>query len=440
MRKIVVAAIAAVFLTACAQQGPNWEYLFNGHDLTGWSRVGGEMDFAVVDGVIVGTARYDTPNSFLRTDREFGDFILEFEFKITGNLNSGVQFRSFQREGDGRVQGYQFEIDPIMERAWTGGIFDEARRGWLYPLTFNQKGRTAYKGDGVWNTGRLEAIGNSIRGWINGIPTCDLIDDMTPTGFIALQVHSINRGNPNRGIDGATASFRNIRILTEDLERWATPQNNEIIQINAIPNTLSERELAEGWELLWDGKTTNGWHGRGITTFPENGWVIEDGLLTIEPGNEHHIMTNRTFGNFWLTADFRITRGASSGILYLTDARGRGPEFQIIDDVHHPRAYEKRTTGSLFEFIHAPDDKPIIRWDTFNTAWIKVRGNHVEHWLNGVKLFSFERNTPAWNEMVSHSRRSHVPDFGNLTQGHILLQNSGSPVSFRNIKIKELNK
>ena len=434
MRKLVVAAIAALFLTACnGTQQPQWEYLFNGYDLTGWTIAVGEAEIVVEDGVITGTSRRGTPHTFLKTDREFSDFILEFEFKVSGGLNSGVQIRSHQR-ADGRVYGYQFEID-WTERAWTGGIFDEQRRGWLYPLSFNQEARTAYRGDGTWNSGRVEAIGNSIRGWINGIPTCDLIDDMTCTGFIALQFHGANMNS-----DTPSVSFKNIRILTEDLERWATPQNNEIVQINAIPNTLSERELAEGWELLWDGRTTNGWHGVGTTDFPATGWVINDGIWVIEAGHPYSIMTNRSFENFWLSVDFNMTRGASSGIFYLTDANGDGPEFQIIDDLNNPLATERRTLGSLFDLIHAPDDKPVTRWNgAFNTAWIKVRGNHVEHWLNGTKLFSYERNTPAWNEMVNNSyRHRDVPNYGNLPKGQILLQNSGSSVSFKNIKIKEL--
>ena len=430
MKKLLFAAVAALFLTACnGTQQPQWEYLFNGYDLTGWTRVQGEAEFVVQDGMIVGTARYDTPNTFLRTDREFSDFILEFEFKVTGNLNSGVQFRSNIRERDGRVHGYQFEIDPT-PRAWSGGIFDEQRRGWLYMLTFNPKGAAAYR-DYEWNTARIEAIGHEMRGWINGVPTFDLWDDMTCTGFIALQVHSVYRHYRRFGGEGSTVSFRDIRIMTEDLERWATPYSGEIIHINAVHNTLSPIEKANGWELLWDGETTNGWNNA-------QGWTIENNMLVIEATEGEHLITDRKFENFWLSVDFRITSGASSGIFYLTDANGDGPEYQIIDDRNNPLATERRTLGSLFDLIHAPDDKP-IRWNDFNTAWIKVRGNHVEHWLNGVKLLSYERNTPAWNEMVNNSyRHRDVPNYGNLTQGHILLQHSGRPVSFRNIKIKEL--
>ena len=430
MKKLLFAAIATLFLTACnGTQQPPWEYLFNGHDLTGWTRAIGQAEFVAEDGVIIGTARRGTGGAFLRTDKEFDNFILEFEFKVTDGLNSGIQIRSHQRDSDGRVYGYQFEVDPL-ERAWTGGIFDEARRGWLYPLTFNQPARAAFRGEGEWNSGRIEAIGPSIRGWLNGVPSCDLWCDMTSKGFIALQVHGSNMRE-----DGATASFRNIRILTEDLERWATPNHGEIVEINAIPNTLSPREREEGWQLLWDGRTTNGWNNA-------EGWSIENGMLIVEPIEEgEHLVTNRSFGNFWLSVDFRVTSGASSGIFYLVDEHMNGLEFQTIDNRTNPHAVGKRTLGSLFDLVAAPEDatsEPEVRWGHFNTAWIKVNGNTIEHWLNGIKLFSVERNNPAWNDLVRENMPHADSGFGNQREGRIFLQHSGSRFYFRNIKIKEL--
>ena len=430
MRKLLFAAIAALFLTACnVQQEPNWTYLFNGYDLTGWTRAVGEAEFVVEDGVIIGTARRGTTNAFLRTDQEFDNFILEFEFKVTDGLNSGIQIRSHQQAGGRRlVYGYQWEIDPL-ERAWTGGIFDEARRGWLYPLTFNQPARAAFRGEGEWNSGRIEAIGHSIRGWLNGVPSCDLWCDMTPKGFIALQVHGSNMRE-----DGATASFRNIRILTEDLEKWATPNYGEIPHINAINNTLSPIEIENGWQLLWDGRTTNGWNNA-------YGWTIENGTLIVERVEGEHLVTDREFENFWLSVDFRVTPGASSGIFYLVDENMDGLEFQTIDNIHNPLAVGKRRLGALFDLVAAPEDKtsaPNMRWDDFNTAWIKVNGNYIEHWLNGLKLLSIERNNDAWNNLVRENMPDAAPGFGNQASGRVFLQHSGSRFYFRNIKIKEL--
>jgi hypothetical protein len=448
MKKLFLAFIAVMVLTSASAQEPKWEYLFNGRNLDGWTRVGGEAEYKVENSTIIGTAIRGIPNSFIRTDREFGDFILEFEFKVSDGLNSGVQFRSHDNIPEynlGRVHGYQFEIDPT-ERAWTGGIFDEGRRGWLYKLTFNQKGTTAYKSN-EWNRGRIEAIGHSIRTWVNDIPCADLIDDMTPNGFIALQVHTINRDDQV----GSTASFRDIRIMTQDLERFRTPQTNEIVQINAIPNTISEREAIEGWTLLWDGETTEGWRGVSCDTFPTHAWVIEDGVLKVvesddgESTDGRDIVTTRTFRNFMLRVDFRVMQGANSGIRYFVDPAQKheagaaiGCEWQILDDRRRPNLQDNQSLGSLFDLIAPPADRKVVRWNEFNTAMIVVKGDHVEHWLNGIKLFDYRRNTYMWQALVDGSKHHIWENFGNIEIGLILLQNLGDEVWFRNIKIKEL--
>lgn len=213
----------------------------------------------------------------MATEQTYGDFILEFEVKCHPDLNSGVQFRSESKPdyNNGRVHGYQCEIDPS-DRAWSGGLYDEARRGWLAPLTNNEAGRAAYKKDD-WNKYRIEAIGNSIRIWLNGVNTSNVVDDMTPEGFIAFQVHGIFGKTENVGKE---IWWRNIRIKTENLEaeRMQGPLAPEV---NCIPNTLTEAEKAAGWKLLFDGKTSNGWRGAGQETFPENGWKIENGELTV---------------------------------------------------------------------------------------------------------------------------------------------------------------
>lgn len=473
MKKQVFILIAMLVAVATSAQEPQWQNLFNGKNLKGWTKLNGTAEYKIQDNAIVGVSKMGTPNTFLATDKMYDNFILEFEFKIDEGLNSGVQFRSnsLKNYRDGRVHGYQFEIDPS-ERAWTGGIYDEARRGWLYPLTYNTMKAVVVKSDdsgeclypptynplaqkafkkNEWNKGRIEAIGNSIRTWVNGIPCADLIDDMTKSGFIALQVHQI--GNPKD--EGKTVSWRNIRILTENLDQFKTPEDpNSISQINAIPNTISEREAREGWKLLWDGKTTQGWRGARLTGFPQKGWVIEDGILKVlkgageESAHGGDIITTKKYKNFVLKVDFKITEGANSGVKYFVDPdlnKGEGSaigcEFQILDDKNHPDAKlgvkGNRTLGSLYDLIPAPENKPFFN-GFFNTAMIVVKGNHVEHWLNGTKLLEYERNNPMWNALVAYSKYKDWPNFGNAKEGHILLQDHGDEVWFRNIKIKEL--
>jgi hypothetical protein len=196
-----------------------WTPLFNGKDLDGWVQRGGKADYKVEDGAIVGRSVPKTPNSFLCTAKDYGDFVLELEFKVHPSLNSGVQIRSqcFDEAkevelggkkfkiGAGRVHGYQVEIDPSA-RAYSGGIYDEGRRGWLADLKQNEAARKAFKA-GDWNKFRVECKGESIKTWINDVPAADLKDGATPSGFIALQVHGV--GDKTDVLD---IRWRNIRL------------------------------------------------------------------------------------------------------------------------------------------------------------------------------------------------------------------------------------
>ena len=200
--------------------------LFDGTTLNGWIQRGGKATYTITEGTVVGTSVPDTPNSFLCTDRDYADFVLELEFKVDPILNSGVQIRSqvFEEETTinvkrpggsirerkvpaGRVHGYQIEIDPG-DRAWTGGIYDEARRGWLFDLKDSPAAQKAFR-QGEWNHFKIEAIGPSIKTWLNGVPAATLEDDMTLSGFIALQVHGV--GNKPERV-GKTVSWKNVQI------------------------------------------------------------------------------------------------------------------------------------------------------------------------------------------------------------------------------------
>ena len=428
-----------------------WQCLFNGKNLSGWTQRGGKAVYKVENGTIVGYTKMNTDNSFLCTKKDYADFILEFEFRIDDDLNSGVQLRSHSLKSymNGRVHGYQFEIDPS-PRAWTGGLYDEARRAWLYPLTKNPAAQPAFK-KGVWNQARVEAIGKSIRTWVNGVACADLFDDADLSGFIALQVHGIGK---DQSKEGKTVAWRNIRICTENVASYASPEVLATPQVNAIDNALSPREKADGWQLLWDGKTSEGWRGARLNTFPEKGWTIRDGVLTVEKGNGGEstnggdIVTTKKYRNFMLSVDFQITQGANSGIKYFVDPdmnKGAGSaigcEFQILDDLRHPDAKlgvkGNRKLGSLYDLIPAPEQKP-FDINRFNTALVIVRGKHVEHWLNGVKLLEYDRDSQQWNALVAYSKYRDWPNFGNAAEGHILLQDHGDEVRFKNIKIKEL--
>lgn len=195
--------------------------LFNGKDFSGWTQHGGTAEYSIEDEMIVGTSVPNTPNSFLCTDKLYGNFVLEFEYKVDPPLNSGVQIRSLVYDEDrtvmvagkerkfraGVVHGYQVEIDPS-DRAWSAGIYDESRRGWLYNLQDNPKARAAFR-QNEWNHYRIFCFGNTIQTWINGVPAANLRDAVTAEGLIGLQVHGVGR-DPNKV--GKQVRWKNLRI------------------------------------------------------------------------------------------------------------------------------------------------------------------------------------------------------------------------------------
>jgi hypothetical protein len=460
MRNLILILLAiSPIIISCNNQDKDFVALFNGKNLSGWEVKNGSAPFTVENGEIVGTNVPETPNTFLCTKEKFGDFILTFDAKF-GEGNSGVMFRAQSRTDymNGRVHGYQMELDPT-KRDWTGGIYDEARRQWLYCMEYNPEAKSAFK-TGEWNSYRIEAIGNNLRTWVNGIQMADLIDDVDSAGFIGLQVHSI--GNDEKLI-GEKVRFKNMMICTHNLDKHKTPENTNITQVSYLTNELSQSEKAEGWKLLWDGKTTSGWRGAKIDHFPKKGWHIKDGILTVEKaagkesGNGGDIVTTKEYENFILELDFKITKGANSGIKYFVDPglnKGEGSaigcEYQILDDKHHPDAKMgkngNRTLASLYDLIPAnakrynPDlpNKKRTNGYGWNRAKIIVNGNNVEHYLNGILVVKYNRGGEKWRERVAESKYKIWPGFGEAKSGNILLQDHGDEVSFKNIKIKEI--
>lgn len=218
----IIPLIALVLVVGCSTtpiDKTGFVPLFNGKDFTGWKQHSGTAEYRVEDGAVVGKTVAGTGNSFMCTEKEYGDFILELEFKVAKDMNSGIQFRSqfYTKDTEteiagkkkkfpaDRVFGYQYEIDPS-PRAYTGGVYDEARRGWLFDLKNNPDAQKAFK-QGEWNTARIECKGDHIVTYINGVKAADFKDSMTPKGIIALQVHGIGKKAP-----GDEIRWRNIRI------------------------------------------------------------------------------------------------------------------------------------------------------------------------------------------------------------------------------------
>jgi hypothetical protein len=221
--RILIGVVSLLWATleVIAEEPSNsdWIVLFNGKNLDGWIQRGGTAKFHVEDGQIVGTSAPGNASTFLCTKRDYSDFVLELEFKIHEKLNSGVQIRSqcfdepkvIELGGKkvnipaGRVHGYQVEIDPS-PRAWTAGIYDAGRRGWLYDLKKNEPARKAFKAND-WNKLRIQCKGDSIKTWLNGVLAADLKDSVTSSGFVGLQVHGVSANT-----EPMEVRFRDLRL------------------------------------------------------------------------------------------------------------------------------------------------------------------------------------------------------------------------------------
>ncbi len=207
------------------------------------------------------------------------------------------------------------------------------------------------------------------------------------------------------------------------------------------PNTLSESERQAGWKLLFDGHTTRGWRGFRKKAFPD-GWAVEDGALTrIARGGD--LVSTKQFRDFELALDWKISEGGNSGIMYRvtegSDATYEtGPEMQVLDDERHPDGRAWLTSaGAVYGLYAAPAGvvRPVGEW---NQVRIVVRGHHVEHWLNGVKVVEYELESREWESRVAASKFRQWPAYGRAPKGHIALQDHGDRVWFRSIRMREL--
>jgi hypothetical protein len=225
------------------------------------------------------------------------------------------------------------------------------------------------------------------------------------------------------------------------------------------PNTLTPAEKKDGWKLLFDGKTTKGWRGAYAKAFPQKGWSVNDGMLTIQQsdGSESQsfgdIVTDDEYSDFDLIFDFKLTEGANSGVKYFVvenypkpAGSAFGLEFQVLDDDKHPDAKKgrdgNRTVGSLYDLIPA-QSKQAHAIGEWNTGRVVSKGKHVDHYLNGTKVVSYDRGSDEFRKLVAMSKYNASDynangRFGEAPKGHILLQDHGNRVYYRNVKIKSL--
>jgi len=366
---ILILTIAVLFSCQTAPQPPEEGMvpLFDGKTLNGWEIKNGSATYQAIDGMIVGTTAKGSPNSFLCTTRDYGDFILEFDVKVDPVLNSGVQSGAQQYAKDtevltmgnkgmvprkhkaGRVHGYQVEISN--EAAGTsGGIYDEARRGWIDNIVKDPKASKAFK-DNQWNHYRVVAIGDSIKTFVNGVPCADLVDSTDLTGFIGLQVHHFTGDKP------AQVRWRNLWI--KDLGRHV-------------------------WKPLFDGKTLNGWKPTG-----EGKWEVVDGAIkgtNVASGKGGLLVTDKEYDDLTVRLRFKAVKGNSGFFFRLADVDGKMQGLEAEID-------EKNYIGGYYEvggrkYVVQPDAETVARFfkpGDWNEMTVSAHGQRLVFHVNGYK-------------------------------------------------------
>lgn len=327
--------------------------LFDGKTLNGWYVRGGTATYTVENGTIVGTTVKGSPNTFLCTESDYGDFILDFEVKCDVALNSGVQIRSHASK-DNHVFGYQVEIAGS-DTASSGGIWDGARRSrWVYQIEKGSPAAKAFK-DNQWNQYRVQCIGDHITTWINGVVCSDVIDPMDMTGFIGLQVHSVG-GDPKLQV------------------RWKN------ICITEIGRNV--------WRPLFDGKTLNGWHA-----LPGGKWEVKEGMLvgTSQSTETRHglLVSDGIYDDFTVRLKFKALKG-DSGFYFRSeesnDAVGvHGFQAQIHPATDIGGLYE--TNGR--EWVFKPDAEDVKKYfkpGDWNEMVVSAYGGRIVVHVNNTQV------------------------------------------------------
>ncbi len=219
------------------------------------------------------------------------------------------------------------------------------------------------------------------------------------------------------------------------------------LDTNSMPNTLAKKERKNGWKLLFNGKTTDGWHGYNLNISPEC-WAVENGTMTAKStggAEDLDIVTNKSYKNFAFAIDYKLTKQTNSGIIFQVaeDSKYKypyetGPEYQIIDQENWPDPLENWQTSGANYAMYPPMNKPYKPIGEWNHVFIVVDGNKVTQMLNGVVVVEYIKNSDEWKKLRNSGKWADFPDWGIYDQGHISLQNHGSKIWFRNIKIKEL--
>jgi hypothetical protein len=388
-RFILILFLTSFFTnTTKAQQSRDWTSLFNGKDFNGLTIEETPANFTVKDNsIVLHMTDKSTRHAFIRTNKQYQDFILEFDCKRDSNFDSGVLLRGILMPKDAPIamNGYMIKIDPSPTRLWTGGIFMDFgnKSEWLYDLADDKRAQQAEK-VGQWNHYRVEAIGENIKIWINGIPTLNMMDDRYDKGHIAFKIHRLKAITPKWN-EKMEARFKNIKIISNKPERFAKEMD------------IPLKQTGTAWKQLFNGKDLTGF----IKVGGELKATVEDGdlvLYRMPKTMEHaYLRTNKVYKDFILELDAKRESSFQYGIL-----------FRAINtpDTAHTKLYgyqvkidptSRHWTGGIFDDfgntwnwisnltdnpIAQKAEKPVGEWNHWR---FEVIGDHIKVYLNGIK-------------------------------------------------------
>ncbi|MGJ8679895.1 PVC-type heme-binding CxxCH protein [Paraglaciecola sp.] len=401
-----------------ANKQNHWRSLINENSLSDWYKIGGKADYQLEAQTIVGTSIKTPHSTYFTTGEVFTDFIFEVDVQAQAPLNSGVQFRSKKilgKKGE-TVAGYQMEIDTA-KRAWSGGIYDQGRRGWLYTMNRNPDCQKTFKVDN-WNKYRIEAVGSQVRTFINGVPCSSIVDDWSKEGFIALQIHSAGADKANK-----TIKWRAPKILTTNIKAHLSAPS-KIAQFNYLNNNLTDYQASQGWQLLWDGQTN-------IPLAQTGQWQVKDGALTANAAKQDNTLSLPIKDHYFeLELDVKSSKQADNGIHYLLQKDNKGYEFQLSEETSlEQTANNTKAMGAIYGITPPTNLTEPKGWRSLriNKGWNRVRlvvkGSQVEHWINNIKVAEQQFLSPIPEQLTP-----------------IKIENSKGTLSVKNLKLRQLTK